>query len=60
MLAARTPEQKTSQDAYMEKLQKELAAKQELLTDACEELSKLRKENAKELAIRLKEALINR
>jgi len=44
-------------DAYMQKLQKETQSCQRELTDACEELSLIRRKNAKILTEKLKEAL---
>lgn len=46
-------------DAYMEKLQKDLAACEEKLQKACEVLSAIRSRNAKQLEVQLKDALIN-
>ncbi len=46
-------------DAYMQKLQKELEACEDRLQKACEQVSKIRSRNAKQLESRLKEALIN-
>ena len=46
-------------DAYMERLHSRLGEAQEALEDACEVLSRIRRENAAELTIRLEEALVN-
>lgn len=45
-------------DAYMEKLQQELAAKETKLQRACERLSKIRQSNARQLSQKLKTALV--
>lgn len=46
-------------DVYMKALSKELAEKQALLKNACEELSLIRRKNASELTMKLEEALVN-
>lgn len=46
-------------DAYMQKLEAELSAKEVELQQACEELSAIRSKNALQLSVRLKEALEN-
>ena len=46
-------------EAYMESLKRELKQKEAHLASACEEVSLIRRRNATELTIRLKEALVN-
>ncbi len=46
-------------DAYMNTLKRELTQKEAHLVSACEEVSLIRRQNAAELTIRLKEALVN-
>ena len=46
-------------DAYMQKLETELAEKEAELQQACEVLSEIRKKNALQLTDKLKEALVN-
>ena len=46
-------------DAYMEKLQKELAEKEAELLASCEKLSAIRQKNALQLSEKLRDALVN-
>lgn len=46
-------------DAYMQKLEAELSAKEKQLQEACEALSAIRKSNAEVLSGKLKNALVN-
>lgn len=46
-------------DAYIGKMQEQLAKEEKKLLDACKKLSKIRQDNAKKLTVLLKEALVN-
>lgn len=46
-------------DAYISKMQEQLAKEEKKLLDACKKLSKIRQDNAEKLTVLLKEALVN-